>query len=49
MVTELGTNESIKLRQYKDMLENNIIEVITAFDADLWVGTISCFMVYSKK
>lgn len=22
------------------MLENNIIEVITAFDADIWVGTI---------
>ena len=38
-----------KLRQYKEMLENNNIEVITEFDADLWVGTISCFMVYSKK
>ena len=31
------------------MLENNNIEVISEFDADLWVGTISCFMVYSKK
>ena len=38
-----------KLRQYKEMLENNNIEVISEFDADLWVGTISCFMVHSKK